>query len=86
MVVCLRLSRLRCRNKPFYKVMDADSRSPRDGKHLEILGYTIPSWLSISDELQRRNLELDSFRAKIEENQEKNQAEQAASLLGQKYC
>ncbi|KAL6515112.1 hypothetical protein OROHE_018744 [Orobanche hederae] len=47
--------------------MDADSRSPRDGKHLEVLGYTILSW----EELQRRNLELDSFRAKIEENQEK---------------
>ncbi|KAL6548010.1 hypothetical protein OROHE_009715 [Orobanche hederae] len=43
------------------------SRSLRDGKHLEVLGYTIPSW----EELQRRNLELDSFRAKIEENQEK---------------
>ncbi|KAL6579060.1 Cullin-associated NEDD8-dissociated protein 1 [Orobanche minor] len=43
------------------------SRSPRDGKHLEVLGYTIPSW----EELQRRNLELDSFRAKIEENQKK---------------
>ncbi|KAL6536955.1 hypothetical protein OROHE_012539 [Orobanche hederae] len=43
MVICLRLSRLGCRNKPFYKVMDADSRFPRDGKHLEVLGYTIPS-------------------------------------------
>ncbi|KAL6561571.1 hypothetical protein OROMI_017172 [Orobanche minor] len=38
------------------------------------------------EELQRRNMELDSFRAKIEENQEKSQAEQAASLLGRKYC
>ncbi|XP_073146549.1 small ribosomal subunit protein bS16m/bS16c [Henckelia pumila] len=42
MVVRLRLSRLGCRNKPFYRVMAADSRSPRDGKHLEVLGYYNP--------------------------------------------
>ncbi|CAA7409321.1 unnamed protein product [Spirodela intermedia] len=42
MVVRIRLSRLGCRNRPFYRVMAADSRSPRDGKHLEILGYYNP--------------------------------------------
>ncbi|MQM00048.1 hypothetical protein Taro_032774 [Colocasia esculenta] len=42
MVVRIRLSRLGCRNKPFYRVMAADSRSPRDGKHLEVLGYYNP--------------------------------------------
>ncbi|KAI4344530.1 hypothetical protein L6164_011745 [Bauhinia variegata] len=42
MVVRLRLSRFGCRNKPFYRVMAADSRSPRDGKHLEVLGYYNP--------------------------------------------
>ncbi|GER42859.1 30S ribosomal protein S16, partial [Striga asiatica] len=42
MVVRLRLSRLGCKNKPFYRVMAADSRSPRDGKHLEVLGYYNP--------------------------------------------
>jgi ribosomal protein S16 len=31
-----------CRNQPFYQVMAADSRSPRDGKHLEVLGYYNP--------------------------------------------
>ncbi|XP_071715311.1 small ribosomal subunit protein bS16m/bS16c-like [Rutidosis leptorrhynchoides] len=30
MVVRLRLARLGCRNRPFYRVMAADSRSPRD--------------------------------------------------------
>ncbi|CAA6672167.1 unnamed protein product [Spirodela intermedia] len=46
MVVRIRLSRLGCRNRPFYRVMAADSRSPRDGKHLEILGYynPLPGW------------------------------------------
>ncbi|KAK3014705.1 hypothetical protein RJ639_008375 [Escallonia herrerae] len=42
MVVRLRLSRFGCKNKPFYRVMAADSRSPRDGKHLEVLGYYNP--------------------------------------------
>nr|GEZ46633.1 30S ribosomal protein S16-2, chloroplastic/mitochondrial [Tanacetum cinerariifolium] len=30
------------RNRPFYRVMAADSRSPRDGKHIEVLGYYNP--------------------------------------------
>jgi ribosomal protein S16 len=42
MVVRIRLSRFGCRNKPFYRVMAANSRSPRDGKHLEVLGYYNP--------------------------------------------
>ncbi|KAJ7959079.1 30s ribosomal protein s16, chloroplastic [Quillaja saponaria] len=42
MVVRLRLSRFGCKNKPFYRVMAANSRSPRDGKHLEVLGYYNP--------------------------------------------
>lgn len=42
MVVRLRLSRFGCKNRPFFRVMAADSRSPRDGKHLEVLGYFNP--------------------------------------------
>ncbi|KAK4772743.1 hypothetical protein SAY86_014518 [Trapa natans] len=42
MVVRIRLSRFGCKNKPFYRLMAADSRSPRDGKHLEVLGYYNP--------------------------------------------
>ncbi|KAI7984784.1 hypothetical protein LOK49_LG14G01015 [Camellia lanceoleosa] len=42
MVVRIRLSRFGCKNKPFYRVMAADSRSPRDSKHLEVLGYYNP--------------------------------------------
>ncbi|XP_022752201.1 30S ribosomal protein S16-2, chloroplastic/mitochondrial-like [Durio zibethinus] len=33
---------LPCKNKPFYGVMAANSRSLRDGKHLEVLGYDNP--------------------------------------------
>ncbi|KAI8560254.1 hypothetical protein RHMOL_Rhmol04G0241300 [Rhododendron molle] len=42
MVVRLRLSRFGCKNKPFYLVMAADSRSPRDDRLLEVLGYYNP--------------------------------------------
>ncbi|KAM0922103.1 hypothetical protein ACQ4PT_006349 [Festuca glaucescens] len=42
MVVRLLFARFGCRNRPFYRVMAADSRSPRDGKHLEVLGYYNP--------------------------------------------
>uniref|UniRef100_K3YK11 Ribosomal protein S16 n=1 Tax=Setaria italica TaxID=4555 RepID=K3YK11_SETIT len=42
MVVRIRLARFGCRNRPFYRLMAADSRYPRDGKHLEVLGYYNP--------------------------------------------
>jgi ribosomal protein S16 len=49
MVVRIRLARFGCRNRPFYRVMAADSRSPRDGKHLEVLGYynPLPGWVTL---------------------------------------
>jgi len=37
MVVRLRLQRFGQIHKPFYRMVAADSRSPRDGKHLEIV-------------------------------------------------
>ena len=41
-VVRLRLQRLGRRHRPFYRIVAADSRSKRDGKHLEILGTYDP--------------------------------------------
>jgi len=42
------------RNKPFYRVVVADSRSPRDGKFIDIIGYynplTDPATISIDGE------------------------------------
>ena len=43
-LVRLRLQRLGVRNNPFYRIVAADSRSPRDGKHLELLGAQ-QSWV-----------------------------------------
>lgn len=38
----LRLQRFGVRNNPFYRIVAADSRWPRDGKHLEMLGTYNP--------------------------------------------
>lgn len=41
-MVKIRLSRIGSKNKPFYRIVAADIRSPRDGKFLEILGHYDP--------------------------------------------
>ena len=42
MAVSIRLRREGTTNRPYYKVVVADSRSPRDGKFIEILGTYDP--------------------------------------------
>jgi small subunit ribosomal protein S16 len=42
MAVKIRLKRMGAKKKPFYRVVVADSRSPRDGKFIEELGYFDP--------------------------------------------
>ena len=39
MAVEIRLNRMGAKKKPFYRVVVADSRSPRDGRFIEILGH-----------------------------------------------
>jgi small subunit ribosomal protein S16 len=42
MAVCIRLRREGNLNNPYYKVVVADQRSPRDGKFIEIVGNYDP--------------------------------------------
>ena len=42
-MVKIRLTRKGARNSPFYRVVIADSRSPRDGRFIESLGYYDPT-------------------------------------------
>lgn len=42
MAVKLRLRRMGKKNQPIYKLVAADSRSPRDGKFLEAIGFYNP--------------------------------------------
>lgn len=42
MPVRIRLARYGRRNLPFYRIYVADGRSPRDGRHIEIIGHYDP--------------------------------------------
>ena len=58
MAVKIRLKRMGAHKKPFYRVVVADSRSPRDGKFIEEIGYynplTDPSDIKINEELAKK--------------------------------
>ncbi len=53
-MVKIRLRRMGKKNRPFYRVVVADSRSPRDGKFIDIIGHynplTDPATVSIDGE------------------------------------
>ena len=55
MAVKLRLKRMGAKKRPFYRVVAADSRSPRDGKFIETVGtynpITEPAEIKIDEEL-----------------------------------
>ncbi len=42
MAVKIRLTRLGAKKKPYYRLVAADSKAPRDGKFLEVLGTYDP--------------------------------------------
>ncbi len=42
MAVAIRLTRFGGKKKPFYRIVVADSRKPRDGRALEVLGHYDP--------------------------------------------
>ena len=54
MAVKLRLKRMGAKKAPFYWVVAADARSPRDGRFIEELGYynpkTEPATVSLKEE------------------------------------
>ena len=54
MAVKIRLSRQGKKKAPFYRLVVADSRSPRDGKFIELIGtynpMTEPAAVSINEE------------------------------------
>jgi small subunit ribosomal protein S16 len=59
--VKIRLRRMGAKKAPFYRVVVADSRSPRDGKFIEELGYynpiTEPAEIKIDAEKAKKWLE-----------------------------
>ena len=55
MAVKLRLKRMGAKKAPFYRIVAADSRSPRDGRFIETIGHynptSEPAELKIDEEL-----------------------------------
>ena len=58
MAVKMRLKRMGAKKAPFYRIVVADSRSPRDGKFIEQVGYynptTNPVDLKINEEIANK--------------------------------
>ena len=58
MAVKIRLRRMGAKKNPFYRIVVADSRSPRDGRFIEEIGYynplTEPKTVKIDDEKAAR--------------------------------
>ena len=54
MAIKIRLKRMGAKKAPFYRVVVADSRSPRDGRFVEEIGYynpiTEPSIIKLDEE------------------------------------
>ena len=58
MAVKIRLRRMGAKRAPFYRVVVADSRYPRDGRFIEELGYynplTDPATIKINEEQAKK--------------------------------
>ena len=63
MSVVLRMARAGTKKRPFYHIVAADSRFPRDGRFIERLGYYNP--LLPKDNADRLKLDLEKVKAWI---------------------
>lgn len=54
MAVKIRLVRIGTTKRPFYRIVAADSRSPQNGRNLEILGTYDPRNLQVSKDSSER--------------------------------
>ena len=61
MPVVIRMARAGTKKRPFYHIVVADSRAPRDGRFIERLGYFNP--LLPKDKTERLKLDLDKVKA-----------------------
>lgn len=77
MAVKIRLKRMGAKKTPFYRVIVADSRAPRDGRFIEEIGYyhprSNPAVIKIDEEKASKWLEngaqpTDTVRALLKKN------------------
>jgi small subunit ribosomal protein S16 len=57
MAVTIRLTRMGSKKKPFYRLVAADSRFPRDGRFIEVLGTYDPNPNPPAIKLNREKVE-----------------------------
>ncbi|ABR73895.1 30S ribosomal protein S16 [Actinobacillus succinogenes] len=62
-MVTIRLSRGGAKKRPFYQIVVADSRSPRDGRFIERVGFFNPL---ATGKAERLRLDLDRVNAWVE--------------------
>jgi small subunit ribosomal protein S16 len=88
MAVSIRLRREGAKNRPYYKVVVADSRSPRDGKFIEIIGTYDPKIPSHNSSLNVERAEYwiskgaqpsDTVRSLIKKNKKMTTAAKTSS-------
>src|SRR3979490_2184346 len=60
-MLAIRMTRHGTKKRPFYHIVVADSRSPRDGRFIERLGYFNP--LLPKDKPERLKLDMDKVKA-----------------------
>ncbi|MBE6030990.1 MAG: 30S ribosomal protein S16 [Firmicutes bacterium] len=56
-MVKIRLKRMGAHKKPFYRIVVADARSPRDGKNIDEIGYYNPM-------TEPKDIKIDEEKAK----------------------
>ncbi len=74
MAVKIRMKRIGAKNKPAFRIVVADSRSPRDGRFIEELGTYLP-------EKKGNNYTLDLERAKYWLSKGAQPSETVASFI-----
>jgi small subunit ribosomal protein S16 len=88
MAVSIRLRREGSKNRPYYRVVVADSRSPRDGKFVEILGTYDPKLTGLNSSFSLERAEYwiskgarpsDTVRSLIKKQKKSVASEPAAS-------
>jgi small subunit ribosomal protein S16 len=91
MSVSIRLRREGATNRPYYKVVVADSRSPRDGKFIEIIGTYDPKKPGHNSTLQMERAEYwiargaqpsDTVRSLLKKNKKQAAAASPATEPG----
>ena len=93
MAVSIRLRREGARNRPYYKVVVADSRSPRDGKFIELIGTYDPKKPDHNSTLKLDRAEYwiargaqpsDTVRSLIKKNKDPEAAAKKAAAVAAK--